>query len=246
MNELLARLSAAREREQAFLGDAAHELRTPLTALRLQLDALLTATDEAQRRRAAEALGAGLDRAARLVEQLLTLSRQDSARAAQLQPVSLDALARDVIQELIPLADARRIDLGLAQSSPVEVNGDADALRALLRNLVDNAIRYTPESGRVDVAILEQANRPVLRVCDTGRGIAPEERERVFERFYRTAGTDGVGSGLGLAIVRKIAETHRAQVTIEGGAQTAGAAESSRGTCVNVRFAAAAEKSRRS
>ncbi len=246
MNDLLARLSAARQREQAFLGDAAHELRTPLTALRLQLDALLVAADDAERSRAAEALRAGLDRAARLVEQLLTLSRQDSAPPAQVQPVALDALARQVIQELIPLADARRIDLGLAQSSPIEVNGDADALRALLRNLVDNAIRYTPQGGRVDVAVFEDDARPALRVCDTGRGIAPEERERVFERFYRPAGSDGVGSGLGLAIVRKIAQAHGAQVTMQDGAETTGAGESSRGTCVNVRFAAAAEKARRS
>ena len=246
MNDLLARLSAARQREQAFLGDAAHELRTPLTALRLQLEALLGATDENERRRSAQALSAGLDRAGRLVEQLLTLSRQDSARAAQMQPVALDALARDVIQELIPLADARRIDLGLAQSSPIEVNGDADALRALLRNLVDNAIRYTPQDGRVDVAVLEDAGHPVLRVCDTGRGIAPEERERVFERFYRLAGSEGVGSGLGLAIVRKIAQAHDAQVTIQDGPQTAGVAQSSRGTCVSVRFAATRAQAQRS
>ena len=150
------------------------------------------------------------------------------------------ALAIGLQGGLHGLDQAPRIDLGLAQSAPLSVNGDGDALRALLRNLVDNAIRYTPEGGRVDVSILEESGRPVLRVCDSGRGIPPGERERVFERFYRTPGSEGVGSGLGLPIVRKIAQAHGADVSIENPPETGGAGASSRGTCVSVRFAAAA------
>jgi len=251
-NDLLARLAAAREREQAFLSDAAHELRTPLTALRLQLDALLGASDERERTRAAQALQDGLARAARLVEQLLTLTRQEGARVSEVVDVALDALARSVIEELLPLADARHIDLGIANAAganaagantapgpattglpSLAVRGDADALRAMLRNLVDNAVRYTPGGGRVDVSWRSDGGHAVLSVCDTGPGIAPAEYARVFERFYRVPGSGGVGSGLGLAIVRSIAEAHSAEVRIEAG-------EGGRGTCVSVRFGAGA------
>jgi len=239
-NELLSRLAVTREREQAFLSDAAHELRTPLTALRLQLDALLRAPDEGERRRAGELLSAGLVRASRLVEQLLTLSRQELARPVASTRVALDSVAKDVIEELLPLADARDIDLGLTESHAVSVEGDADALRALLRNLVDNALRYTPRGGNVDVSVLQEAAGASLRVCDSGPGIPAHERERVFERFYRMPGTDEIGSGLGLAIVKRIADAHGAHVTIGDG--PAGRPQSGAGACVTVRFSHHASK----
>lgn len=218
LNELLERLQGVLQRERAFIADAAHELRTPLTALQLQAQALERASAEAERAPALEQLVAGVQRASRLVEQLLSLARQapDAARAPS--AVDLGQVARDVISELVPLADERGVDLGLTEPAAATVTGDAGALHALVRNLVDNAVRYTPRGGRVDVGI---AARRVV-VTDTGPGIPPAERERVFDRFYRTPGTGGVGSGLGLAIVRAVAQAHGAQVTLGEAADSGG------------------------
>lgn len=231
LNDLLARLSALRDRERRFIADAAHELRTPLTALRLQLRGLDGASDS-ERHDSIVALNAGIDRAARLVEQMLALARQDAPEAqahASASPVILAELARDVVADLLPAADARGIDLGLAASDPGAVRGDAEGLRALLRNLVDNALRYAPERSRVDVMVERLEGGLQLRVTDEGPGIAPHERARVFDRFYRVAGTSAGGSGLGLAIVRSIADAHGATVSLDEG-------PGGRGLSVTVRF----------
>jgi two-component system OmpR family sensor kinase len=221
LNDLIARLGTALERERAFVLDAAHELRTPLTALHLQMGALARAADEAERTHATEQLSAGVQRAIRLVEQLLSLSRQESRVQPPPAPVALDALAREVVAELVPVADARQIDLGISNSQPAQVQGNPDALRTLLRNLVDNAVRYTPPGGRVDVSLessgTPQPGRVLLKVIDSGPGIPPEDRTRVFDRFYRRPGTEPPGSGLGLAIVRTIAQAHSATVTLDSG-----------------------------
>ena len=136
-------------------------------------------------------------------------------------PVALEPLAREVVAELVPLADARHVDLGLSAAQPLSVSGDPEALRTLLRNLVDNAVRYSAAGARVDVAVEEaggaQPARAELTVTDTGPGIPPEERARVFDRFYRRAGTAPPGSGLGLSIVRAIAEAHGATLTLTDG-----------------------------
>jgi two-component system OmpR family sensor kinase len=232
LNDLLARLASLRERERRFIADAAHELRTPLMALRLQLRGLDGASDS-ERHDSVIALNAGIDRAARLVEQMLALARQD---APELQippsaPVVLADLARDVVTDLLPAADVRSIDLGLAASDPGEVPGDAESLRALLRNLVDNALRYAPEHSRVDVFVERVDAALQLRVTDEGPGIPVDERGRVFDRFYRVAGNAAGGSGLGLAIVRSIADAHGATVSLGEGSD-------GRGLCVVVRFAA--------
>jgi len=236
LNDLLGRLAAALDRERGFMADAAHELRTPLTALHLQMGALARATDETERADAMEKLSAGVQRAIRLVEQLLALARQEPrAAAAPRTRVHFDELAREVVAEMVPLADARRIDLGMPESQPAYVTGDTDALRALVRNLVDNAVRYTPEGGRVDVSV-EQPSVPgsgaMLRVIDTGPGIAPAERPRVFDRFYRPPGTSPPGSGLGLAIVKTIADAHHARIMLDSGPE-------GRGLAVSVAFPAA-------
>jgi two-component system OmpR family sensor kinase len=135
--------------------------------------------------------------------------------------VSLVDLALEVIEELLPLADRRHIDLGLGHAEPIALLGDADALRVLLRNLVDNALRYTPDGGRVDVLVRrEQAATgmaAVLEVADTGPGIPEPERARVFDRFYRVPGTASSGSGIGLALVRTIAERHGGRVDLGSG-----------------------------
>jgi two-component system OmpR family sensor kinase len=221
LNDLLGRLGAALERERGFMADAAHELRTPLTALYLQLGTLSRAENETERATAMEELHAGVQRAIRLVEQLLSLARQGPRVEPTRHKLLLAELARDVVAEMVPLADAKHIDLGISTSQPACVLGDTESLRTLIRNLVDNAVRYTPSGGRVDVSV-EQLNEPekrgaVLRIVDTGPGIPPEERERVFDRFYRLPGTSPPGSGLGMAIVKTIAAAHQATVTLHSG-----------------------------
>jgi two-component system OmpR family sensor kinase len=213
LNELLQRLRAAIDHERRFLDDAAHELRTPLTALSLQVQALQRA-DEQERPAALDSVRAGVARATRLVEQLLALARQQPKAASTAVPVSLVDIARAVIGDLAPLADASGIDLGLAQADPTQVRGDPDSLATLLRNLVDNALRYTPRGGRVDVAVLASPV-PALVVSDTGPGIPVAERARAFDRFHRLPGSSGVGSGLGLSIVKAIADASGASVTLD-------------------------------
>jgi two-component system OmpR family sensor kinase len=221
LNDLLARLRAALERERAFVADAAHELRTPLTALDLQMGMLARASDETERGAAMSTLSSGVQRAIRLVEQMLALARQEPRADSQRAPVRLDDLVREIVAELVPLADAGRIDLGVAAAQPATVVADADALRTLLRNLVDNAVRYTPPGGRVDVSVaapvVSSASGARLTVTDDGPGIAPAERSRVFDRFYRRPGTVPPGSGLGLAIVKAIADAHGATVALADG-----------------------------
>jgi two-component system OmpR family sensor kinase len=221
LNDLLGRLGAALERERGFMADAAHELRTPLTALHLQMGTLARAQNEAERSDAMEKLSAGVQRAIRLVEQLLSLARQEPRAEVIRKRVRLDDLARDVVAEMVPLADARKIDLGISASQPAFVLGDPDALRTLVRNLVDNAVRYTPVGGTVDLSVQESGDpgksnsRAVLRIVDTGPGIAPAERQRVFDRFYRPPGTSPPGSGLGMAIVKAIADAHGASIALD-------------------------------
>jgi signal transduction histidine kinase len=159
-----------------------------------------------------------VQRAIRLVEQMLSLARQEPRAAAVHVQLRLDDLAREVVTELVPLADAGGIDLGVETALPVSVAGDPEALRTLLRNLVDNAVRYIPHGGRVDVSVTAApSGGALLSVTDNGPGIAPAERERVFDRFYRPDGSDAPGSGLGLAIVRAIALAHGARVELAEG-----------------------------
>ncbi|MGQ0621505.1 MAG: ATP-binding protein [Panacagrimonas sp.] len=221
LNAQLARVEQLIDHERAFLADAAHELRTPLTALRLQVQALAHAP-ESERARATVAILSGLERAGRLIEQLLALARQQQPVEFTGSAVALDQLARQVVAELLPLADARSIDLGVTDAAPLTAQGDDEALAVLLRNLVDNALRYTPSGGRVDVAVLSEEGEPTLKVSDTGPGIPVAERERVFGRFHRLPGSPAGGSGLGLALVRSIAERHGANVVLGEGLDGSG------------------------
>jgi two-component system OmpR family sensor kinase len=229
LNDLLGRLGAALERERGFMADAAHELRTPLTALYLQMGTLARATTETERADAMEKLSAGVQRAIRLVEQLLSLARQEPRADVARRRVLFDDLAREVVAEMVPLADARKIDLGISASQPAYVLGDPEALRTLVRNLVDNAVRYTPFGGTVDVSV-QDSDEPgshhgaVLRVVDTGPGIPADERQRVFDRFYRPPGTSPPGSGLGMAIVKAIADAHAASISLDTGPSAHGLA----------------------
>lgn len=186
LNALLARLDDALNAQRRFTADAAHELRTPLAALKLQAELVERAPDAAARGAALSALNAGVDRAAHLVEQLLAMARlEPEALAKSLGACDLVALAKDAIVARAVLADRKRIDLGLARAADVSVQGDAASLAMLLANLLDNAIRYTPAGGRIDVAIDDDDGHAMLSVADTGPGIPHAARERVFDRFHR-------------------------------------------------------------
>jgi two-component system OmpR family sensor kinase len=229
LNDLLARLERALDRERAFIADAAHELRTPLAAVGLQLQVLERVSAGAEREQALERLKSGVQRAARLVGQLLDLARQDDAADRRTARVDLAAVAREVVLEQAQQAEARRIDLGL-EGAAAEVEGDAEGLRVALGNLVDNAIRHSPHGGRVDVRVRTDGADVVAEVVDSGPGIPPAERERVFDRFHRGESAAGSGSGLGLAIVREIATRHGATVEL------ADRADGTPGLCARLRF----------
>jgi two-component system OmpR family sensor kinase len=245
LNGLLERLGEALAVQRTFIADAAHELRTPLTAVHLQAQLAERAATEAERRKALADLKSGLERATRLSEQLLTLARTEPGVDAAERPVALvdlSALAREVIAELAPLAAEKAVDLGLSEGGKTVVRGDAEALRTLLSNLIDNAVRYTASNGRVDITVQAEGDRVALAVRDNGPGIAPAERARVFDRFYRgqSASTPQAaqrasarGSGLGLAIVKRIADRHGAEIALGDGLE-------GKGLGVTVRFPAAA------
>ena len=217
LNDLLGRLQRALDVQRAFVADAAHELRTPLTALRLQIELAQRAADPAERASAFATVEEGLSRATHVVEQLLTLARQEpEAGERPMSDVDMAALAREVVGRHAAIAETRHIDLGVARADAnAVVRGEEPALRTLISNLVDNAVRYTPEEGRIDVSAIVEDGAVALEVTDTGPGIPAEDRERVFDRFYRRNSGDATGSGLGLAIVRTIAQRHGARVSLD-------------------------------
>lgn len=229
LNLLFGRVRQAFEAQRNFVADAAHELRSPLAALRLQAQGLQRASDDAARDIAVTRLTAGIDRATRLVEQLLVLARHQ-AGAAELKSerVALSDLARQAVADVAPSALARQIDVGVVHADEATVVGHAEALRILLRNLLDNAVKYTPEGGTVDVESRQTGPTAGRAACarliveDSGPGIADGDRDRVLDRFYRVAGTSATGSGLGLAIVKSIAELHGAEVTLSRSAKLGG------------------------
>ena len=214
MNGLFARTRQAFDAQQMFVADAAHELRSPLAALRLQLQMLDRAPDESARRLAAQRLDAGIDRATHLVEQLLALARADSGGREPAAATSLADAARQALGDTVDLAQARQVDAGLEQADELTVLAPPQGLRMLARNLVDNAVRYCPRGGRVDVRVHAEAGQAVLEVDDSGPGIPASERPRVFDRFYRRAESPPGGSGLGLAIVKSVAERSHATVDL--------------------------------
>lgn len=221
LNLLFERVQRAFDAQEHFVADAAHELRSPLAALRLQLQGLQRAGDDAARAAAIERLSAGIDRATRLVEQLLTLARQEASTTAS-EPVDLRAIAQLALADVAPAAQARRMDVGLLESNATTVPGNAEALRMLVRNLLDNAIKYTPLGGQVDLQVRTEGDHAVLTVEDSGPGIAPEHRARVMQRFVRETSDGAPGSGLGLAIVQAIAQAHGATVALDASPRLGG------------------------
>ena len=215
LNGLLQRLGTSLEAQRAFVSDAAHELRSPLTALTLQLQLLRRAPDDGARAAAAAALGAGIERAGRLVEQLLTLARSEpGAPLMMLDGIDLHELVRAAVVDTVPLAQACGTSIELLTDVPVPVRGNALALTMLVRNLADNAVRHSPPGGRVELQVFMDGSAPVLQVDDNGPGVPAEDRARVFARFFRRASDDAAGSGLGLAIVSSVAQRHGASVSL--------------------------------
>ncbi|HET9449819.1 MAG TPA: ATP-binding protein [Aggregicoccus sp.] len=221
LDALLRRVAASVEHERRFTADAAHELRTPLAGLQTHAEVALAARDARERDQALAHVAEGTQRASRLVAQLLALARLDARSAPPpLAPVPLAQLAAAQVAELAPFAAQRGINLGLVVEEggqAAAVPGDADLLGVLLRNLVDNAVRYTPRGGTVDVTVRPVAGQVLLEVLDSGPGIPPQERARVLERFHRIRGSGEEGSGLGLSIVARIAQLHRAPLTLAEG-----------------------------
>lgn|SRR3990167_2829563 len=224
LNQLFFRLKLAFERNKRFSADAAHELRTPLAALKTHAQVALKANNENDRTTALEKMIQGVDRSSHVVAQLLTLSRLGEEESlSDMKPVDLHKVATEIIASLAPLALEKDIEIELAPP-PIEpkVRGNDIALGILIRNVVDNAIRYTPPQGEVKVEVINAGKHIILRVTDSGPGIPLELRERVFERFFRMLGTTASGSGLGLAIVTQITKLHHAEVSLHTPARGSG------------------------
>ena len=219
LNQLLERLDHLLAGHRQFLADAAHELNTPLAAIKLQAQLARRAQGD-DRVEAIDALDAGIERAIHLSAQLLQLARlEPDVREPERAPVQLDSIVRDAVIAFSAQADQRKSDLGLLHTDSVQVLGDGHALRVMLDNLIDNALRYAPEGARIDVSLRMEQDRAVLEVSDNGPGIAPSERDQVLERFVRLQPSSTPGSGLGLAIVREIAAQHEATLDLR---ETAG------------------------
>lgn len=214
LNELFIRLKLAFERNKSFAADAAHELRTPLAALKTHVQVALKADNDQDRNKALQRVIESVDRSSHVVAQLLTLSRLgEEERLMDIKPLDLHKLSTEMMAYLAPHALEKNIEIELAPApKDTRIVGSDVALGILIRNIVDNAIRYTPDDGSVKVAIINSGDQVIFRVTDSGSGIPEELRERVFERFYRILGTKASGSGLGLAIVSQIAKLHNAEI----------------------------------
>jgi two-component system sensor histidine kinase QseC len=216
LNQLFIRLKLAFDRNKRFAADAAHELKTPLAALKTHLQVALKSTNEAERTKDLQKVLESVDRSSHVVAQLLTLSRlSEEEPLTDMKPVDLHKQAMEIIAYLAPDALEKNIEIALGvPPSDTIILGNDTAIGILIRNIVDNAIRYTPPNGDVNVNIIDTGTQIILRVTDTGPGIPPDLRERVFERFYRILGTKASGSGLGLPIVNQIANLHHATINL--------------------------------
>jgi signal transduction histidine kinase len=206
LDDLLAKLRRKIEAEQAFVASAAHELRTPLAVVTAQAYVLAKATKTEERDEALRHMEGATSRASHLIHQLLLLASMDMQRPTRCTTVDLAQLVRQTIAHFVPSASARNIELAVEAPERVMLTLEVESFHSVLQNLVDNAIRYGRESGRVLVELLPQGDAVMLSVADDGPGIAQEDRSRVFDRFYRAERTADVpGTGLGLAIARQAA-----------------------------------------
>ncbi|UEL25148.1 two-component sensor histidine kinase [Pseudomonas fluorescens] len=229
INRLLARVEQSMDSQRRFVADAAHELRSPMTALALQADRLAATDLSPMSRERFEPLSRGIQRGRTLIDQLLSLAAAQSASERVQTSLSVHAVYRQVLEDLLPLAERKQIDIGVESTQDVQVMFNAMDLFTLVKNLVDNAIRYTPPGGRIDLSVAVMADTIQLQIKDSGPGISVEEQARVFDPFYRSLGTDEAGSGLGLSIVKAITDRTGAQVQL-----SFTDAEEQRGLCVSV------------
>lgn len=213
INGLMQRLSSALEQQRRFIADAAHELRSPLTALTVQAENLEQCVVSPESKARVGQLKSGLERSRKLLEQLLCLARQQSAMAPAVA-VHLDRVVKGVIEDYMPMAADKQIDFGCTRFEQVALKAPPEDLSVLVRNAIDNALRYTPPGGTVDVSLFRDNGEVVFLVEDTGSGIPAEEEDRLFEPFYRLKGNEETGSGLGLAIIRSIADRLGGRVTL--------------------------------
>jgi two-component system sensor histidine kinase QseC len=218
LNHLFSRLQDGFDREKRFAADAAHELRTPLAAIKAQAQVALNSPHEEEKNAALHKVIASVNRSTHIVQQLLTMSKllpDSPPQNNHFDKVQLTRIAREVLAMLTPAALEKEIELELEQVTSIPtIQGNPTALSILLRNLIDNAIRYSPSHGFVRIRILRDEDQVILEVCDQGRGIPKELHKRVFERFFRILGNKTTGSGLGLAIVQQICNLHQATISL--------------------------------
>jgi two-component system sensor histidine kinase QseC len=224
VNSLLGRVADLLESERRFTADAAHELRTPIAGIRTQAQVALAEADPAKRRHALEATITGCDRAAHLVDQLMTLSRLESGAAARSADVDLVEVVRSAVADVVPQGIEKQQRIDFRPGEACRVQGDAALLGVLVRNLVDNAVRYSPPQAEIRISLGDDAGHAHLRIEDSGPGMSPSDCQRLGERFFRVMGTGQPGSGLGWSIVRRIAAAQGAQVTVSGSQDLGGLA----------------------
>ena len=231
INRLLARVAQAMDGQRRFVADAAHELRSPMTALSLQAERLAACSLQVSARERLLPLCQGIERSRQLIDQLLSLAAAQAAVPRPQARIGVHAVYRRVLEDLLPLAEQKHLDIGVEDSADVQLLINPMDLFTLIKNLVDNAIRYTPAGGTIDLCLAQTDTGVCLQVKDSGPGISVEEHDRVFDPFYRTLGSGETGSGLGLSIVRAIAERVGAKVALGFTDET-----SRRGLCVSLWF----------
>jgi two-component system OmpR family sensor kinase len=214
INRLLTRVAQSMDSQRRFVADAAHELRSPLTAMSLQAERLAEAEMSDLARERLATLQRGIERGRNLLDQLLTLAKVQATTDLPKSPISVQGIYRRVLEDLMPLAEAKHIDIGVEGEQDAQVLVSELDMIAVVKNLLDNAIRYTPEGGRVDLSVTTEKGRAVLSIQDNGPGIPLAERERVFDPFYRTLGSDQAGSGLGMSIVKAISDRIGAEIQL--------------------------------
>ncbi len=223
LNQLLSKLGHALAREKRVVSDAAHELRTPLAAVKLHAELASKADNAEDRKSSIKHVLEGIERTTHLVKQLLALARLDpESFIDRLQPNNIRQLVIEEVALQVPLANDKGIDLSISQNDELTVRVDDTSIRLLIRNLLSNAINYTPADGSVSLSLIRENAEAVLSVTDDGPGIPAEDRERVFDRFYRSQNHEQTGCGIGLSIVKQVAELHRATLVMEEPAQGSG------------------------
>ena len=215
INRLLQRIAVMFDHQHRFIARAAHELRTPITALSIQAENLEHAELAEDRRNRLATLRSGIQRTAHLLEQLLDLAKYDENNLSNVPAVELDRIVKNAVAEFLPRARARSIDLGFDRIESVPVRVNPTGLAVLVRNLVDNALRYSPDGGQIDIGVSRQGDKAVLRIDDTGPGVPEAQLDRIFEPFNRGNRSEGDGTGLGLSIVRRIVDNHQGSISLE-------------------------------